>query len=134
MTEEILNKKEVRITPRRQLLLEFFLEKNKVLGLSELEKAFPKSDRITIYRTLKTFEEKGIIHGISKGTSEVKYALCHDCQVAKHSDFHPHFSCSKCEKLVCLESVFIPSVDLPVGYSFEKMEMTIQGICPKCSA
>ena len=53
MTEEILNKKEVRITPMRQLLLEFFLEKNNTLGLSELEKAFPKSDRITIYRTLK---------------------------------------------------------------------------------
>ena len=29
MTEEILNKKEVRITPMRQLLLEFFLEKIK---------------------------------------------------------------------------------------------------------
>jgi Fur family ferric uptake transcriptional regulator len=132
MTEKILNKKEVRITPMRQLLLEFFLEKNKVLGLSELEKAFPKSDRITIYRTLKTFEEKGIIHGIPNGTSAVKYALCHDCQVADHSDFHPHFSCSRCEELVCLESVFIPSVDLPEGYFFEKMEMTIQGICPKC--
>ena len=95
MTEEILNKKEVRITPMRQLLLEFFLEKNKVLGLSELEKAFPKSDRVTIYRTLKTFEEKGIVHGISNGTTEMKYALCHDCQVANHSDFHPHFSCLK---------------------------------------
>ncbi len=134
MTEEILNKKEVRITPMRQLLLEFFLEKNKILGLSELEKAFPKSDRITIYRTLKTFEEKGIIHGIPNGTSEVKYALCQDCQVANHSDFHPHFYCWKCEELNCLESVFIPSVDMPDGYSFEKMEMTIQGICPKCSA
>ncbi len=132
MTEEILNKKEVRITPMRQLLLEFFLEKNKVLGLSELEKAFPKSDRVTIYRTLKTFEEKGIVHGISNGTTEMKYALCHDCQVANHSDFHPHFSCLKCEELSCLESIFIPSIDLPGGYSFEKVEMTIQGVCPKC--
>ena len=132
MTEEILNKKEVRITPMRQLLLEFFLEKNKTLGLSDLEKAFPKSDRITIYRTLKTFEEKGIIHSIVNGTAELKYALCDDCQVANHSDFHPHFCCSKCEELSCLESVFIPAVGLPEGYSFEKMEMTIQGICPKC--
>ena len=133
MIEEILNKKEVRITPMRQLLLEFFLEKNKALGLSGLEKAFPKSDRITIYRTLKTFEEKGIIHSIANGTAEVKYALCHDCQVANHSDIHPHFYCSKCEALSCLESVFIPVVELPKGYSFEKMEMTIQGICPQCS-
>jgi Fur family ferric uptake transcriptional regulator len=132
MIEEILNKKEVRITPMRQLLLEFFLEKNKILGLSDLEKAFPKSDRVTIYRTLKTFEEKGIIHSIVNGTAEVKYALCHDCQVANHSDLHPHFYCLKCEELSCLESVFIPMVELPRGYSFEKMEMTIQGICQKC--
>lgn len=134
MIEEILNKKEVRITPMRQLLLEFFLEKNRALGLSELEKSFPKSDRITIYRTLKTFEKKGIIHGISNGVSEVKYALCHDCQVANHSDFHPHFYCVRCEGIVCLESVFIPSIDLPKGYVIEKMEMTIQGVCPECSA
>tara|TARA_B110000967_G_C18558052_1_gene398724 strand:+ start:167 stop:568 length:402 start_codon:yes stop_codon:yes gene_type:complete len=132
MIEEILNKKEVRITPMRQLLLEFFLGKNKILGLSDLEKAFPKSDRVTIYRTLKTFEEKGIIHSIANGTAEVKYALCHDCQVANHSDLHPHFYCLKCEELSCLESVFIPMVELPRGYSFEKMEMTIQGICQKC--
>ena len=132
MIEEILNKKEVRITPMRQLLLEFFLGKNKILGLSDLEKAFPKSDRVTIYRTLKTFEEKGIIHSIANGTVEVKYALCHDCQVANHSDLHPHFYCLKCEELSCLESVFIPMVELPRGYSFEKMEMTIQGICQKC--
>lgn len=132
MIEKILNKKQVRITPMRQLLLEFFLGKNKTLGLSDLEKAFPKSDRITIYRTLKTFEEKGIIHSILNGTAEVKYALCKDCQVSNHSDFHPHFYCSQCKELNCLESVFIPMVDLPNGYSFKKMEMTIQGICPKC--
>ncbi|MFK7773788.1 MAG: Fur family transcriptional regulator [Saprospiraceae bacterium] len=132
MTEEILNKKEVRITPMRQLLLEFFLKKSKILGLSELEKVFPKSDRITIYRTLKTFEEKGIIHSVPNGNAEMKYALCQDCQVANHSDYHPHFYCSKCEELSCLESVFIPSVELPKDYSFEKIEMKIHGVCPKC--
>ena len=48
-----------------------------------LEKAFPRADRITIYRTLKTFEEKGIVHGIEEGTTEVKYALCQEIVVRK---------------------------------------------------
>jgi len=52
---KILEQKAVRITPMRQLLLEYFVAENTVLGLSELEKVFPKSDRITMYRTLKTF-------------------------------------------------------------------------------
>lgn len=133
MIDEIFNQKNVRITPMRQLLLEFFLEKNKVLGLSELEKAFPKSDRTTIYRTLKTFEKKGIVHGVANGTSEVKYALCKDCQVAQHSDCHPHFYCLRCEELVCLDDIFIPLISLPVGYTSEKIEMRVEGVCPKCS-
>ena len=51
---KILEQKAVRITPMRQLLLEYFLQNNGTFGLIELENAFPKSDRITIYRTLVT--------------------------------------------------------------------------------
>jgi Fur family ferric uptake transcriptional regulator len=70
--DEILTNKTVRITAMRQLVLEYFLENDGTFGLLELENDFPKSDRITIYRTLKTFEQKGIVHGISNGTGEVK--------------------------------------------------------------
>ena len=72
---KILEQKAVRITPMRQLLLDYFLQHEGTFGLMELENAFPKSDRITMYRTLKTFEEKGIIHGINNETGEVKYAV-----------------------------------------------------------
>ena len=131
--EKILEKKQVRITAVRQLLLEFFVEKNKILGLVELEKAFPRADRITIYRTLKTFEEKGIIHSISNGTAEVKYALCNEfCTPTQHVDNHPHFQCVKCNRLECLESVLVPQIELPKGYSIENVEMTIRGICANC--
>lgn len=133
--EEILEKKQVRITAMRQLLLEYFVEKNKILGLVELEKAFPRADRITIYRTLKTFEGKGIIHSISNGTSEVKYALCNEfCTPTQHMDSHPHFQCVKCKIMECLENAFVPQVKLPEGYSMGRLEVAIQGICSKCFA
>ena len=94
---QILEQKAVRITPMRQLLLEHFLLKNTSIGLLELKEAFPKSDRITMYRTLKTFEDKGVLHSINNGISEVKYALCKEhCTTANHVDIHPHFHCSKC--------------------------------------
>lgn len=132
---EILEQKAVRITPMRQLLLEHFLKTNKTFGLAELEKAFPKSDRITIYRTLKTFEEKGITHSIDIGTNEVKYGLCKEhCTPREHLDQHPHFYCLTCNQIICLERVFIPFVKLPEGFSTNEVDMTIKGTCKNCQA
>lgn len=130
---KILEEKAVRITPMRQLLLEHFLQRNKALGLMELEKAFPKSDRVTMYRTLKTFEEKGIIHSIDNGTNEMKYGLCKGhCAPLHHLDQHPHFHCSKCNQITCMESVFIPPIELPDGFIANEVSMTIKGICKNC--
>ena len=129
----ILEQKVVRNTPMRQLLLEYFLEHEGTFGLMELEIAFPKSDRITIYRTLKTFEEKGIIHGISSGSGEVKYALCDEhCTSIHHIDQHPHFQCEHCKQITCLESLLIPLMELPKGYLQKERSMMIKGICPDC--
>ena len=75
----------------------------------ELENDFPKSDRITIYRTLKTFEQKGIVHSINNGTGEVKYALCDEyCTAVAHTDQHPHFQCERCEKITCIDRKELP--------------------------
>ncbi|MDW3651964.1 MAG: transcriptional repressor [Bacteroidia bacterium] len=131
--DAILEQKSVRITPMRQLLLKHFLQKGAVFGLNELEEDFPKSDRITIYRTLKTFEEKGIIHSIPNGVSEVKYALCKEhCEELHHVDRHPHFHCLICGSVECLESIILPPTTLPEGYTAQETRMTIKGTCKKC--
>ena len=130
---EILEQKAVRITPMRQLLLEYFLQENRILGLSELEKEFPKSDRITMYRTLKTFEENGILHSIKGEGEEAKYALCQEhCSPAHHIDQHPHFQCQKCKQVTCIDSQVIPVMELPKGYIQKEVSMMIKGICPNC--
>lgn len=130
---KILDQKAVRITPMRQLLLEYFIQENLILGLSELEKVFPKSDRITIYRTLKTFEENGILHSIKGDTDEIKYALCNEhCTPVHHIDKHPHFQCQKCKQVTCIDSLLIPAMELPNGYVQIEVNMMIKGICPDC--
>ena len=130
---KILEEKAVRITPMRQLLLEYFLQHEGTFGLIELENAFPKSDRITMYRTLKTFEETGIIHGINNGTGEVKYALCDEhCTPIHHIDQHPHFQCEQCKRVTCIDSLVIPKMELPQGYLSKEITMMIKGVCPDC--
>lgn len=130
---KILEQKAVRITPMRQLILEYFLENEGVFGLLELENDFRKSDRITIYRTLKTFEQKGIVHSINNGTGEVKYALCDEyCTAVAHIDQHPHFQCERCENITCIDSQVIPKVELPKGYLQKETTMMIKGVCRDC--
>ena len=130
---KILEEKAVRITPMRQLLLEYFLENDGAFGLIELENSFPKSDRITMYRTLKTFEEKGIIHGINNGTGEVKYALCDEhCTPTHHIDQHPHFQCEQCKQITCIDSLVIPKMVFPKDYIQKEITMMIKGVCPDC--
>ena len=117
----------------RQLVLEYFLESGQTTGLVELETIFPKADRITMYRTLKTFEEKGILHRIENGLAEVKYALCPEhCSEKQHQDLHPHFHCTECQEISCLETIVIPTIDFPEGYTASELTMTIKGICPNC--
>lgn len=132
-TDKILEQQAVRITPMRQLVLDYFLDKNTVLGLSELEKVFSKSDRITIYRTLKTFEENGILHSIKGETEEMKYALCDKhCTPVHHIDQHPHFQCEQCKRVTCIDSLAIPKMELPKGYISKETTMMIKGVCPDC--
>jgi Fur family ferric uptake transcriptional regulator len=134
VVDKILNEKGVRITAMRQLILEYFLNEQDILGLGELEKIFSRSDRITIYRTLKTFEENGIVHSIENGPLEVKYALCDEyCSPIKHVDNHPHFHCLDCNQITCIEDIFIPPINLPAGYKVNEISMMIKGFCKNCS-
>ncbi|MDX5483056.1 MAG: transcriptional repressor, partial [Hymenobacteraceae bacterium] len=73
--ENLLQEKQVKPTAMRLLVLEFLSKQQAAVSLNDLEAAFHRADRSTLYRTLKTFEEKGVVHSIADGTGSVKYAL-----------------------------------------------------------
>ena len=74
--EQLLTSKNIRVTAMRLLIYKFLAEKQVAATLSDIENAFEKADRTTLYRTVKTFVEKDIVHQIDDGTGTVKYALC----------------------------------------------------------
>jgi len=103
----------------------------------ELEKRYRKyADRVTLYRVLSAFEEKGLIHKVIDTHGTARYALCndHNCHEGHHHDEHVHFNCSKCDTLVCLEDVHIPAVKLPRNYMAVKYNLNIEGVCNNCKA
>ena len=125
--KDILKQNRLSITGSRQKILELFLSKNGALSHADIEKKTGESfDRVTVYRTLQTFVESGIIHLIPTTDNSIKYALCkNDCAPGHHHDNHVHFICDECSKTICLDEVNIPSVKLPKGFTPQHSEMVV---------
>lgn len=130
---ETLKGHHLRTTTCREDVLLTFMNKKNALSHGDLEGALGENyDRVTIYRTLKTFLEKGIIHKVLDDEG-LRYALCsHQCSEEKHQHDHIHFKCNECGKTNCLENLHIPNVALPDGYQPESFNLLIQGKCPEC--
>lgn len=134
MINDILKRNQLSVTEGRKKILELFLNSEGALAHADIEKKTGESfDRVTVYRTLQTFVEKGIIHHIPTTDNSILYALCKDnCEEGHHHDNHVHFICDKCNKTICLEEVTIPAVKLPQGFSPRHAEMVVNGICEEC--
>ena len=133
--EELLRKSQLSVTGGRRKILELFLQHDGALSHSDIEKkAGEKFDRVTVYRTLQAFLEKGLIHSIPTPDNSIRYALCNeDCSGGQHRDNHVHFICNSCGNTVCLEDVVIPAIRLPRGYLAQQVEMLVSGICKSCA-
>ncbi len=127
-----LQYRDVKPTAMRGLVMEILLEQKTAISLKELESKFTQVDKSTLFRTLKTFEEKNVIHSIEDGSGSVKYAVCHDSCDCNPSDLHVHFRCTKCEKTFCLNEIPVPQIKLPVGFTLENVNMVVKGICANC--
>ncbi len=118
----------------RILIYKYLAEKEAATSLTHIETAFAKADRTTLYRTLKTFEDKGVVHQIDDGTGIQKYALCETgCNCELEQDLHLHFHCNNCNETICLTEHKIPHINLPDGYVAEDANLVLKGICEKCS-
>ena len=130
-----LNEKNIRPTAMRLLVLETLDGQKATISLSDIEKSFEKSDRITLYRTMKTFKENGLVHSIDDGTGTPKYALCEEgCNCEMERDLHVHFHCKVCNETFCLPKHKIPEIELPEKFIPEEANLVVKGVCGKCAS
>lgn len=132
---EILRKNGLRLTQCRNAIIEVFCTSNMAIGHAELDSALMEQefDRVTIYRTINTFLEKGIIHKVMDGSGVGKFALCSPkCDEHQHHDDHVHFSCIKCGNTTCMEDLLIPQLTLPQGYEVKEAALLLKGTCGNC--
>jgi Fur family transcriptional regulator, ferric uptake regulator len=133
----ILKANQLSTTESRRAILQLFINANGALSHASIEKSTASAfDRVTVYRTLQSFVEKGIIHNIPTVDNTVLYALCKTdaCQQNghHHHDNHVHFLCTRCNTTTCLDNVTTPSVTLPQGFTPTHAQMVVEGICKNC--
>ncbi len=131
---DTLKRSQLSVTDSRKRILEFFHHSDGALAHADIEKlSGDQFDRVTIYRTLQTFVEKGIIHSIPTADNSIRYALCQqECEAGHHHDNHVHFVCDSCGNTFCLNHVTIPPVQLPEGFTSKQTDVVVSGICKKC--
>lgn len=128
-----LSSHNIRSTHIRVSIIDLFLKSDQAISKQDLESKLPDLDRITLYRTLKTFEDKGLIHKVVNSSNKVKYALCSEsCGDHKHDDHHIHFECTECHKTICLDEIPLPQISLPANYLVSKVQLSVEGICQDC--
>lgn len=129
--EQKLLDKKTNPTSMRILVYDLLQNQQVALSLSEIENHFFNADRTTIYRTLKTFEDKGIVHSIQENNTS-KYILCHDgCDEQTHKDWHLHFYCKICKQTTCEENFTIPQ-NMENSFRIDEIRLFAKGICENC--
>lgn len=132
--KDLLREHDLRVTDSRVLVLDVFMSNPCALSQPDLERALGDDfDRVTIYRSITAFLEKGLIHKVLDDSGAAKFALClHDQETHKHNDSHIHFKCTQCGTTNCLDELSFPELKAPRGYTFESTNVLVEGVCPRC--
>ena len=132
--EELLEKHHLKKTAPRLRVLSMLSAKNVATSQPDLESIMVDIDRVTLYRILNAFEEKGIIHKVFDLNGTANYAMCSsNCEEHQHHDEHLHFNCTNFNNVYCLEDLALPPIKLPNGFVPTGFTLYASGLCPKCS-
>ncbi len=132
--EVLLEKHHLKKSGTRFKFLSMLSEKNVATSQPDLESVMDDIDRVTLYRILSAFEEKGIIHKVFDLNGTANYAMCSsNCGENHHHDEHLHFNCTNCKNVYCLDDLNLPPINLPSGFKPEGFTLYATGLCPKCN-
>ncbi|WP_207425730.1 Fur family transcriptional regulator [Pedobacter sp. SYSU D00535] len=133
--DQLLEKNNLKKTQPRLSVLKVLASRKTATSQPALEEILgAEIDRVTLYRVLRTFEEKGIIHKVIDLNGTANYATCDEsCTEHAHDDRHVHFNCTHCLHVYCLDSLHIPALTMPAGFTASQMNLIVYGICEECN-
>lgn len=129
---DILHAHKLKVTTVRIRVLETLMKSASAMSHQAISATLADEnlDKVTLYRTLAMFTEKGILHKIPTEDRNWLYALSAEVE----SGGHAHFVCDVCEKVFCFPVPHVVNpVSLPVsGFQVKSQEILLHGHCPTC--
>ena len=122
----------LRVTPQRVMIYEELLKSSDHPSpdqlYSRLKLIFPELSFDTVYRTLSTFSEIGLIDLVEGYGTSMRF----DPKLEKHH----HFRCKKCGKITDFNFQHYDELKVPKDIAKKceimKLQVTIEGLCEKC--
>ena len=96
--ETILERRGVKPTSNRLLVLRAMFKVSRPVSLSELETELDTVDKSSIFRVLTLFVSHHVVHAIEDGSGTMKYEVCTGEDRCSLSDMHTHFYCESCHR------------------------------------
>lgn len=90
-------------------------------------------DEITLYRTLTTLGEAGLVHRVI-GLDGVWRCAPQPSGPGGCPGNHPHFLCTGCRRMSCLVDQPLPRVAVPPGAIVHGRQFVAHGLCAACAA
>lgn len=119
------------VTPARIATMQLFESHEKPLDAQHLFDHLQKDlaiDRVTVFRILNAFVEKGLIRKIEFGEGKARYEL--------NNEDHHHFICTSCGDITDVQDTVMMKYikELEKKYSFMIKEHSLEffGQCSKC--
>jgi Fe2+ or Zn2+ uptake regulation protein len=129
----ILRKSGHKATPSRLAILEVFKKNKNPLSAQEIINSLPSdADQTTVYRTLKSLKEKGVIKQIDLRHNHAHY------EIADVTDHH-HLICLRCGKIEDVEHHNVELMERTIlqnaKHFAEIRQHTLEfyGICKACA-
>ena len=130
----ILQKAGISKTSQRLAVLDILFKATTPLSVNDIRQALETKaniDKVTVYRILSLFRQRGIIREISSAGGANYFEMA-----TLENPLHPHFSCRNCGAFTCLAPLSFtqaPELILPKDdYSIDHIEINISGLCACC--
>lgn len=140
--KDLLRDHKLKATDIRLKVLDIMINSDVALSHSDIKERIQQDDidKVTLYRTLNSFTEKGLAHKVATEDRNWQYAVHvvenddSNFEITPDSD-HAHFICDKCEKIYCFpfeSGGTNVSLSNTKGFEISSYEVRLHGFCPEC--
>ena len=128
----LLHERNLKATSHRLNLLTTMQTYQSAMPYSAIQESMQSIDRVTLYRTIESLKEQGLIHKAYQENNEIYYAICDaNCSTGLHKHDHIHFKCIQCETVTCEQTTDSLNISIP-DFQIKKISINLEGVCKDC--